>query len=96
MVLGFNSSSTTQPAAIQMVSKRGSAGQSNWVFVKQSPGINEDDSCGPTCRWGDYSGAMADPLASSGGQVWLSGEWNVASASSTDQDWRTWNWQATP
>ena len=79
-----------------MLSKRGAGGQSSWVVVRQSPGSNVDDSCAPTCRWGDYSGAMPDPLIATGGQVWLSGEWNVRGATSTDKDWRTWNWEATP
>jgi hypothetical protein len=96
MVIGFNTASTTEFPALQMASKRGAAGQSPWVLVKQSPAANEDDSCTPTCRWGDYSGASPDPLASAGGQVWLSGEWNIAGATITDKDWRTWNWGATP
>jgi hypothetical protein len=96
MVLGFNTSSNSDFPAIQMVSKKGTSGQSPWVLVRQSPGSNEDDSCGPTCRWGDYSGASADPLIAAGGRVWLSGEWNILGASTTDKDWRTWNWEATP
>jgi hypothetical protein len=96
MVMGFNTSSTTEYPAIQMVSKRGTNGQSPWVMVEQSPGANIDDSCGPVCRWGDYSGASADPVAAAGGHVWLSGEFNTLGASATDKDWRTWNWEATP
>ena len=96
MVLGFNTSSTSDFPAIQMLSKRGASGQSPWVLVKQSPGSNVDDSCGPICRWGDYSGAAADPLIAAGGRVWLSGEWNVQGASTADKDWRTWNWEAIP
>jgi len=96
MVMGFNASSTTSFPSIQMVSKMGGNGQSPWVLVKQAPGSNIDDSCGPVCRWGDYSGATPDPLLAAGGHVWLSGEWNVASATNTDKDWRTWNWEAVP
>ena len=96
MVMGFSTSSSTEYSAIQMVSKNGADGQSPWVMIKQSPGYNQDNSCNQTCRWGDYGGAAADPVISAGGQVWLSGEWNVASGSATDKDWRTWNWSATP
>jgi Fibronectin type III domain len=103
MVMGFNTSSSTQDTAIQMISKVGSNPQSGFVMVQQSPGIEDDYSCyspyGPPCRWGDYSGASADPAASpsgSTGNVWLSGEWNVASTDSSGVDWRTWNWKATP
>ncbi len=101
MVMGFNTSSPSTPSAIQMVTKVGAAPQSSFVMVKQSPGPNNDYSCaspfGPPCRWGDYSGASADPtpdLACPTGGVWLSGEWNVASADPSGTDWRTWNWQA--
>ncbi len=99
MVMGFNTSSPTTFPAIQMVSKIGAGPQSAFVLVKQSPGVNEDFSCGPTCRWGDYSGASPDPgasLAGASGLVWLSGEWNVASTGPIGTDWRTWNWAATP
>jgi hypothetical protein len=64
--------------------------------VKQSGGPNIDTSCAPTCRWGDYSGARPDPLPSSGGQVWLSGEWNLSSTDNSGTDWQTWNWSAAP
>ncbi len=103
MVMGFNTSSASTPSAIQMVTKAGAAPQSGFVMVKQSPGPNEDYSCaspyGPPCRWGDYSGASADPapdLTCPTGAVWLSGEWNAASTDPSGTDWRTWNWQALP
>jgi hypothetical protein len=96
MVLGFSTSSTTADPAIQMVSKRGSAAQSGWVLVHQSPGPNVDFSCSPTCRWGDYSGATPDPDPTVGGRVWLSGEWNVAATDGSSTVWRTWNWSAAP
>ena len=78
-----------------MVSKKGANGQSPWVLVKQSVGPNVDSSCGP-CRWGDYSGANADPLPSSGGRVWLSGEWNLPMTDGTSVVWQTWDWEAAP
>jgi hypothetical protein len=103
MVMGFNTSSTTAYPAIQMVSKVGSDPQSGFVLVQQSPGKNDDFTCyspyGPPCRWGDYSGASADPAADPAGTtgaVWLSDEWNVASADSSGMDWRTFNWKAVP
>ncbi len=96
MVLGFNTSSAADFSALQMLSKRGTDPQSDWVLVKQSGGPNVDTSCAPTCRWGDYSGARPDPLLSSGGQVWLSGEWNLSSTDDSGTDWQTWNWSAVP
>ena len=98
MVMGFNTSSSTTYPAIQMVTKRSSSAQSSFILIKQAAGPNVDYSCSP-CRWGDYSGASADPGADQGGatgRVWLSGEWNVANSNGPGTDWRTWNWPATP
>ena len=98
MAMGFNTSSGTAYPAIQMVTKHGSNAQSAFFMIKQASGPNVDYSCTP-CRWGDYSGASADPGADqtgSTGQVWLSGEWNVANSNGGGTDWRTWNWPATP
>ncbi len=98
MVLGFNTSAAASSAypAVQMISKQGSAGQSGFVLIQQSLGANVDFSCSPTCRWGDYSGATPDPLASAGGQVWLSGEWNLPATNGSATVWQTWNWAAKP
>ena len=100
MVMGFNTSSAATYAAIQMVSKRGAAAQSGTVLVKQSVGPNVDFSCGSSvpnvCRWGDYGGATPDPLMSSGGQVWLSAEWNNPATDGSQPVWQTWNWSARP
>ena len=103
MVMSFNTSSSAAYPAIQMVSKVGTGTQSGFVMVKQSPGPNVDFSCsypyGPPCRWGDYSGAAPDPTPPAGaarGRVWLTNMWNVASRSTSDVDWRTWIWSATP
>jgi hypothetical protein len=98
MVMGFNTSSSSTYPAIQMVTKRGAGAQSSFVLIKQAAGTDSDFSCNP-CRWGDYSGASADPAADqsgSSGRVWLSGEWNVANSNGPGTDWRTWNWPATP
>ena len=100
MVMGFNTSSASTDAAIQMVSRRGTGAQSGSVLVKQSVGPNVDFSCGSSvpnvCRWGDYGGATPDPLKSAGGQVWLSAEWNNAATDGSLPVWQTWNWSARP
>jgi hypothetical protein len=102
MVLGFNTSSTTQDADIRMVSKVGAAAQSKWLTLKVSPGPDRDYGCGSeiplVCRWGDYAGAGADPRTSAGpnGHVWLASQWNVDSATKDDVDARTFIWEARP
>jgi Prealbumin-like fold domain len=96
MVMGFNTSSSATFPSIQMVSKKGSAAQSAWVPITQPMGPNVDFTCGPTCRWGDYSGATPDPVASASGHVWLSGEWNLPKTDGSATVWRTWNWAAQP
>lgn len=100
MVMGFNTSSAATYAALQMVSQRSGGTQSGFVVVKLSAGPNVDFSCGSSlpnvCRWGDYAGAVPDPLTSSGGRVWLSGEWNEPATDGSQPVWRTWNWSARP
>ncbi len=96
MVMGFNTSSSSQYSAIQMVSKRAGSAQSAFVVVNQSTGANIDFTCGPTCRWGDYAGATPDPLIGAGGHVWLSGEWNRPFTDGSTPTWATWNWAAAP
>ncbi|HEY8871184.1 MAG TPA: hypothetical protein VIM30_17580, partial [Candidatus Limnocylindrales bacterium] len=95
-VMGVNTSSASAYAAIQMVSKQGSNPQSGLVLIKQSTGPNIDFTCTPNCRWGDYSGATPDPVIAAGGQVWLSGEWNLPSTNGSATVWQTWNWSASP
>lgn len=91
MVVGFSTSSSTAYPAAQMVSKIGAGAQSSFVVVKQSTTFDNDFTCAPTCRWGDYGGATPDPTKKTGstGEVWLTNEWT----NSTNQ---TWNWEATP
>jgi hypothetical protein len=91
MVLGFSTSSSTAFPASQMVSKIGNGAQSSFVVVKQSTTFDNDFSCAPVCRWGDYGGATPDPTKKGGttGEVWLTNEWT----NGTNQ---TWNWEATP
>jgi hypothetical protein len=101
MVLGFDTSSSTQYVTIRMVSKVGVLSQSSWVTIKSSKGFNRDFGCSGSpkvCRWGDYSGASADPRASilTNGHVWLANEYNVVSANNTDVDARTHVWEAAP
>ena len=98
-VVGFNTSSATDFVRIQMVSQWADNPMSEFVEVKASPGFNEDFSCLPVCRWGDYSGASPDPAASrysNHGRVWLANQWNVASVTSDDADWRTYIWGTNP
>jgi hypothetical protein len=92
MVLGFSTSSSTAFPASQMVSKIGAGAQSAFVVVKQSTTFDNDFTCTPVCRWGDYGGATPDPAASltgAHGEVWLTNEWT----NGTNQ---TWNWEAMP
>jgi hypothetical protein len=92
VVIGFSTSSSTTLAADQMVSIVGGT-QSPFVLVHQSASADNDFTCAPTCRWGDYGGATSDPaqsLTASSGQVWLTNE-AVTAGNNT-----TWNWEATP
>jgi hypothetical protein len=99
MVLGFNTSSRTTITAIRMISKMGDNTQSTFRLVRQSLGKNEDFTCSPVCRWGDYAGASPDPMMSAtgpSGRIWLTSQWNVASSDPVNIDWTTWNWAANP
>ena len=76
-----------------MVEKIGAGAQSGLMSVHAATVAENDFSCGPKCRWGDYGGATPDPAASiSGahGEVWLTNEF--AGGSSV----KTWNWEAIP
>jgi hypothetical protein len=104
MVLGFTTSSALEYPAIRMVSKVGANPQSPWVLVKQSPGADDGFDCfqnpvGKKCRWGDYAGAVPDPIATANapfGKVWLSNEWASGELNLLAATWRTWNWGAVP
>jgi len=103
MALTFNTSGSGKGnfPAIRYVTKPAGGAQTAWpgVLVAQSPGRNVDFSCatGP-CRWGDYAGASPDPTpaGSSGGTVWLANQWNKASTTSNDVDWRTQIFSVSP
>jgi hypothetical protein len=89
VVIGFTTSSSTTFATDQMVSKIGNGAQSAFVSVH----VGAIDTCGGTCRWGDYSAATPDPAADPGGAhgvVWLA---NMFERTTDDG---TWNWSASP
>ncbi|HEV2373981.1 MAG TPA: hypothetical protein VGS19_17720 [Streptosporangiaceae bacterium] len=103
MVLNFNTSSASQPVAVDMVSKIGSQPVSGVVKLFTSPGPDQGLDCvalGGACRWGDYAGAVPDPAASltaATGRVWLSQMTSTGGGvSSTKGEWSTFDWAATP
>lgn len=102
MVMGFTTSSSAAFPADQMVSKIGTAAQSGFVLVKQSPGADQGFDCLQLgiCRWGDYSGATPDPgssLTGTHGHVWLANMWSKGGgANGSAAEWGTWVWQAAP
>jgi hypothetical protein len=78
-----------------MVSKVGGNAQSGFVLVKQSTSFENDFSCTPVCRWGDYSGATPDPavsLTAANGRVVLTNEWALSGSSVM----QSYNWDAPP
>lgn len=105
MVMGVTTSGVNADPAVQMISKVGARPQSPLVMVKQSPGADAGFDCfgnpliPDRCRWGDYSGASADPVSpttSGKGRVWLSGMWAGGAVDPFNATWRTWNWEASP
>jgi hypothetical protein len=92
MVSGFTTSSATTFPAVQMVSRIGDGVQSAIVMVHQAPTFDNDFTCTPVCRWGDYGGATPDPAQPLGalhGEVWLTND-------TTNGQNITWNWEAIP
>jgi hypothetical protein len=92
MAMSVSTSSATSYPALQLVWKKGANAQSPLTALVQATGASVDSSCSDTsaCRWGDYSGASPDPAATgTSGMVWLANQYNVASATSSDTDWRT-------
>ncbi len=96
MVMGFNTSSAVSYPDIEMVSKVPGSPLASPRVETTSDGPNVDFSCTTQlgCRWGDYSGASPDPTDSY--RVWLTNQWDVAGATSSDVDWRTWIWRVHP
>ena len=93
IVIGFSTSSSTTFPADQMVSKIGVGAPSPFVLVHQSTAADNDFSCRPKCRWGDYGGATSDPaqsLTAAHGEIWLTNE-SVTAGRNT-----TWNWEGKP
>jgi hypothetical protein len=101
MIVGFDTSSSSQPPTISMVSKVGANTQSAIVTVI-SGGSDIDYSCpnaGDTCRWGDYSSATPDPKASTTaatGSVFMTNMYASGATSTSQSNWLTENWKATP
>jgi hypothetical protein len=93
MVLGYNTSSSTQFLDVVAVSKRGSLGQTAEEVIKAGTVPQNDFSCpGGTCRSGDYAGATPDPASdtnASDGVVWLTNQ-------TPGNDWHTWNFAGRP
>ena len=92
MAMSVSTSSATTFPALQFVWKNGANAQSPLTSLVQATGPNVDSSCSDTsaCRWGDYSGASPDPAATGTvGTVWLTNQYNVASGTTSDTDWRT-------
>jgi hypothetical protein len=99
MAMSVSTSSASAFPALQFVWKNGANGQSPLTKLVQATGPSVDFSCSDTsaCRWGDYSGASPDPGATgTTGIVWLANQYNVASGTSSDTDWRTRVFGVTP
>jgi hypothetical protein len=93
MAMSVSTSSASAFPALQFVWKKGANSQSPLTNLVQATGPNIDSSCSDTtaCRWGDYSGASPDPAATgAAGTIWLANQYNFASSTSADTDWRTW------
>jgi hypothetical protein len=92
MAMSVSTSSADTFPAIGFLWKKGANSQSALTSLVQATGPNVDSSCSSTtpCRWGDYSGASPDPApAGTTGTVWLANQYNVASSTTSDTDWRT-------
>lgn len=98
MGMSVSTSSGSDYPAIQFVTKQGANAQSALHNIVQATGSIVDFSCSDTtpCRWGDYSGASPDPASTGAGKVWLANQYNVASGTTSDTDWRTWVFGVTP
>jgi hypothetical protein len=93
MVMGFNTSSSTQFINVMAVSKRGTHEQSPQEVIKAGTVPETDFSCsGGTCRSGDYAGASPDPASDTtkaDGVVWQTNQFPGSS-------WHTWNFAGRP
>jgi hypothetical protein len=98
-VISVSTSSASNFPAFQMVSKVGANPQSGLVVVQQSTVSDQDFSCNPTCRWGDYSGASPDPgtpFGQSSGMVWLANQYLSGPNPGGLPNWKTWIAGVTP
>jgi hypothetical protein len=94
MVLGFNTSSSSQFINVLAVTKRGSHSQSNPEVIVAGTVPETDFTCNDTgvCRSGDYGGASPDPASDTGGHdgvVWQTNQFPGSS-------WHTWNFAGRP
>jgi hypothetical protein len=92
MAMSVSTSSAGTFPNISIIWKKGANSQSPVTSLVQATGPNVDSSCSDTspCRWGDYSGASPDPAATgTTGTIWLANQYNVASGTASDTDWRT-------
>jgi hypothetical protein len=101
MVINFNTSSSSAPPAINVVSKIGAGPVSAPTVIKTSLGGYADFHCplpADTCRWGDYSAASPDPAlppTETVGQIWGTNQWNLV-GNTAGTPWRTWNFAVRP
>ena len=65
----------------------------NELTVDTSSAIDQDFSCddGPSCRWGDYSGASPDPETGNEAIVWATNQLNGPIQPDNDPSWVTRN-----
>ena len=100
MVMGYTASGDSHFPLLRMVSKVGAAAQSAPVNVRTSPGNYIGFDCAGTdnaCRWGDYSAATPDPTPPAGTtRVWMTNQYASGATSTTQANWRSWNWAARP
>jgi hypothetical protein len=99
MLLNYTRSSSGQLISIAAVSKVGTGSVTGETVLQTSSSVIDDFSCvSNLCRWGDYSGASADPASDTTqahGVVWGTNGWAQAS-SGTNADWRTQNFAVRP
>jgi hypothetical protein len=93
MVMGFNTSSSSQFINVMAVSKRHGHGQSPQEVIKAGTVPETDFTCaGGVCRSGDYGGASPDPASDTtqaDGVVWQTNQF-------PGSIWHTWNFAGRP
>jgi hypothetical protein len=86
---------------IVMASSFNGAAVSSGVIIVQSAAPYVDFTCTgatSTCRWGDYSAAVPDPRpgTTASGVVWSTNQNGNGGSSTTQANWRTRIWAASP